>query len=132
MSGKWWNSDEFKRRLAKMPAAVRREGEAAIKANAKEWVRSAQSLAPDDPATPGQAIRASIRNHESPTGGQIVRAGGETTTREGVDYAVQQEFGNQRHAAQAFFWPSYRLLKKRFVSRRRRAVSKAVKDFNNG
>lgn len=130
MASKWWNSDEFKRRLAKMPAAVRREGEAAIEANAKEWVTMAQRLAPDDPDTPGQTIKASIRHHDSPTGGQIVRAGGETTTREGVDYAVQQEFGNTRHAAQGFFWPSYRLLKKRFVSRRRRAVNKAIKDFN--
>jgi hypothetical protein len=61
-------------------------------------------------------------------------AGGEATTRpvrEGADvdydYALANEFGTQEMAAQPFFYPGYRLGKKRAKSRISRAVTKAAK-----
>ncbi len=129
---KGWNANEFKRRLALVPASVRKNSDAANLDSAKEWVSTAKRLAPDDPETTGADIKGSIRNFRTETGGQAVVAGGETTTRDGVDYALQQEFGNSLHPAHPFFWPAWRLLRKRFFSRRRRAVNKAIKEFNDG
>lgn len=67
----------------------------------------------------------------------FVKAGGPLTTKEvragsGVsyDYALANEFGTQKMTAQPFFWPTYRLLKKRIrsaISRKsRKAIEKVV------
>lgn len=129
---KLWDSSEFKRRLAKLPEAIRKADAEAVEQNAREWVTMAKSLAPRDKGT----LLASIENEATETGGQIVRAGGKATTREvragsgaSVDYAVQQEFGNEQMQPSPFFWPAYRSLRKRFGSRRKRALSKALKEL---
>ncbi|WJR67654.1 hypothetical protein QTA58_02495 [Neorhizobium sp. CSC1952] len=126
---------EFRRRLARLPKAIRDQVSAAIAKDADEWVRLSRAIAPKDPED-GTPLHDSIRHHETDTGGQVVRAGGEATTKPSAggpfDYAVGQEFGTVNSPAQPFFWPAYRLLKKKFLSRRRSALNKAVKDFNNG
>lgn len=130
-----FDTSEFKRALAKVPAAIRREVAAAHEKSAGEFVAMAKRFAPKDN---GDLVE-SIRHERTETGGQIVRAGGAATTRpvrSGVkatfDYALAQEFGTARHPAQPFFWPTYRLIRKRINSRRRRAIAKALKDSNNG
>lgn len=125
-------AEEFTRRLAKVPAAVRKAASAAHLASAKEWVKEAKRFAPDDPKTQGQDLRASIRHNATNTGGQEIRAGGATTTVDGYDYALAQEFGTSEMPASPYYWTSYRLLRKRFDSRRRRAVNKAIKEIFNG
>jgi HK97 gp10 family phage protein len=126
-------TEAFKRRLAKIPAVVRGAVNAANEKNAAEWVAFARNIAPRDPDD-GTPLHDSIRHYTSDTGGQIVRAGGETTTKPvkagqsgTYDYAVGQEFGTVDMPASPFFWPSYRLLKTKFNSRRRRAMNKAIK-----
>ncbi|TCK31237.1 HK97 gp10 family phage protein [Ancylobacter aquaticus] len=130
-----WSTDELRRALRKVAPAVAKRGDEALKINAQEWVDAAKSAAPSDPDG-GSFLRQSIRNEESDTGGQIVRAGGPTTTRDGAngpyDYARAQEFGRSDMQANPYFWPTYRLLKKRFISRRRRAVNQAIKESING
>lgn len=134
----WFVSAEFKRRLARLPKSVKKATNQAIEQNADEWVRVSRSMAPTDPVE-GVHLKPSIRHHVTETGGQVVRAGGEATTRPVIDgqsatydYALAQEFGTQSMNANPFFWPAYRLLRKKFVSRRSRAMNKAIKDFNNG
>lgn len=126
---------DFRKRLAKIPQAIRKQVNAAIEKDAAEWVRLSRAIAPKDPAD-GTPLHDSIRHHQSETGGQVVMAGGKTTTKPSAggpfDYAVGQEFGTQQGPAQPFFWPAYRSLKKKFQSRRRRALNSAVKEFNNG
>lgn len=63
----------------------------------------------------------------------LVKAGGSLTTREvrqgaGVyyDYANANEFGTQKMTAQPFFWPTYRLLKKKMRSAIARQARKAI------
>lgn len=136
MAKAWHASAAFKRRLLALPNKVLKETNAAIEKNADEWVRVSRSMAPVDPED-GIHLKPSIRHQDSETGGQIVRAGGEATrkpTKDGgtYDYAIAQEFGTQDMQANPFFWPAYRLLRKKFGSRRSRAMSKAIKDFNNG
>lgn len=136
MSGKWWASAEFKRRLAKLPKKVLAKTNQAIEQNADEWVRLSRSMAPVDPKD-GVNLKPSIKHYETDTGGQVVRAGGETTTRimsdgSTFDYARGQEFGTVGFYGQPFFWPAYRLNRKRFSARRSRAMNKAIKDMNDG
>ncbi|MCO7736447.1 HK97 gp10 family phage protein [Brucella intermedia] len=151
MASKWHASKAFKKRLAKLPASVLKKTNEAIKKNAEEWVDWAQKMAPEDPKD-GIHLRPSIRHEETETGGQIVRAGGEATRVKQIngtgtfDYAIGVEFGTSPHiaggkfkgamhpgtSAQPFFWPSYRMLRKRMSSRRRRALNQSVKDFNDG
>jgi HK97 gp10 family phage protein len=129
------NTSDFKRRLQSVPRRIRAEVNAAIAKDATEWVRLSRHLVPQDPKD-GTPLHDSIRSYETETGGQVVRAGGETTTKPSAggpyDYALAQEFGNQEVPAQPFYWPAYRLLKKKFANRRARALRKAIKDANNG
>lgn len=126
-----WSTDEFRRALRRVAPAVAKRGHEAIDKNAKEFVEMAKRLAPVDPEG-GSFLRDSIREHDTDTGGKIVRAGGSTTTRQSesgpYDYARAQEFGREDMQPSPYFWPAYRLLKKKFVSRRRRAVNQAIKD----
>jgi len=126
-----YDTTEFKRRMARVPAKVRDAVNAAIEKDAAEWVALAKQAVPRDPKD-GTPLADSIRNYRTSTGGQVVRAGGETTTKDGYDYALANEFGTQKMSAQPFFWFSYRLIKKRFRPRRSRALNKAIKEINNG
>lgn len=126
---------ELKRRLRRLPKAVVKGVNAAIAKDADEWVRLSRRFVPKDPVD-GTPLHDSIRHYETETGGQVVRAGGETTTKPSAagpyDYALAAEFGTIRHLKQPFYYPAYRALKKKFQGRRRRALNKAVKEFNDG
>jgi HK97 gp10 family phage protein len=65
-----------------------------------------------------------------------IRAGGRATTKEGsgtrpggVDYAVEQEFGNKNMPAQPFFYPPIRQNEDDIRRKVRRAFRREVKDF---
>jgi hypothetical protein len=49
-----------------------------------------------------------------------------------VRYAHLVEYGTATAAAQPYFWSGYRLMKKRAVSRIKRAINKAIRDGANG
>ena len=46
----------------------------------------------------------------------------------GRPYASWVEFGTKRSAANPFFWPSYRALRRRVMGRIMRAIRKAIKE----
>lgn len=59
-------------------------------------------------------------------------AGGLETVRQGVsskpyDYSRADEFGTADMPAKPFFWPSYRLKKKRMISAMKRKLTAAIK-----
>lgn len=65
----------------------------------------------------------------------IVRAGGETTTkevREGsgepYDYAEAFEYGTSRQPARPFFWPTYEAMKDEITANIERAVEEAINE----
>ena len=126
----------LQRRMKAVPEKIRRAVRPAVEKSADEMVDMARRFAPVDDGT----LRASIKHHAGPHDlSREVRAGGETTTRRvragadaTYDYALAQEYGSANHPAQPFFWPAYRLIRKRIKSRIRRAVGKAVRDFNDG
>ena len=126
---------DFARRLARVPVSIRAATNKAIAKNAEEWVRVSRATAPKD-TEDGTPLHDSIRRHTTESGGQVVRAGGPPTTKPSaggqVDYAISQEFGTAAMTASPFFWPVYRSFKKRWATRRRSAMNKAFKEFNNG
>jgi HK97 gp10 family phage protein len=65
----------------------------------------------------------------------VIKAGGPTTTRQGgggksYDYARAVEFGTEHVAAQPFFFPSYRLMKKKMRSAMKRKITKRIKEYS--
>ena len=44
-----------------------------------------------------------------------------------VRYPHLQEYGTRHHAAQPFFWPGYRMGRKRALKKIKRAIGKAIK-----
>ena len=64
-----------------------------------------------------------------------VMAGGATTTRKGgggkpYDYARAVEFGTVKMAAEPFFFPTFRLMRKRMRSSMRRKISKTIAQYS--
>lgn len=60
-------------------------------------------------------------------------AGGKETIRPSIsskpyDYARADEFGTQKMPAQPFFFPTYRLKKKKIIAAMKRRITKAIKE----
>lgn len=126
----------IEQRLARIPKAAKAAVKPALDRSADELVTAQRSLAPTDDGT----LKASIQWHESDELKRTITAGGPTTTRPvrsgtsaTYDYALAQEFGTTKMPANPFFWPGYRLLRKRIRNRIKRAISNAVKEeFGSG
>lgn len=125
---------DLQKRLERIPAAIKRAAQSALDQGAEEIVQTQKRLAPHDDGT----LQDSIKWTQDGELGRRITAGGPTTTRKvrssekgnapDYDYALAVEFGTQNMSPQPFFWPGYRVAKKRAVSRVKRAVSKAIKD----
>jgi HK97 gp10 family phage protein len=115
---------DFKRRLAALPAAAKKAAVVALDKSADELVTAQRSLAPVERGT----LRDSIKWTRTAELTRTIEAGGQTTTTNGYDHALGQEFGTQKMPANPFFYPAYRLTKKRIRARIKRAISKGVKD----
>jgi len=123
----------FRRRLDRLPKRMKDAVQPALDASADEMVSTARHLSPREDGALYASIRKEAGDHELE---RVVRAGGAATTRPSAggpfDYALAAEFGTVKQSAQPFFYPAYRLIRKRVRSRLKRAVSKAVKDSSNG
>lgn len=145
------NRDQLRRRLKAIPIEVRKAVRAQMKANADQLVETQKRFADAVFADPTGALQGTIRHQDTSTSTRISRrvsAGGVN-----VPYAAWVEFGTKgaeaeaprqnrnyrrtvvmtkargtHHATQPkpFFWPAYRLLKRRMKSRMTRAAKKAI------
>jgi HK97 gp10 family phage protein len=125
------NRDRLRRRMKSIPKAVRQALKVQNAKNAAELVETIRGFAPGD-----GPLQASVKNHDvtdSTRISQRIEAGGEATTkpvRDGqsatYDYALAQEFGTVNMPAHPFFWPAWRLKRRRFKSRMTRAAKKAI------
>ena len=145
---------EFLGRLAALPDAMKQEVRKAIVTSAEEMVSLAKRFAPDDPSTGAPDLKSSITYRlngsfdESDVSSvanaraakfedgllAVVSAGDEhtlVTNGEGGRFqnARLQEFGTKggQMPAHPFFYPAYRLTKKRYRSRVQRAVNKGAR-----
>jgi HK97 gp10 family phage protein len=123
------------RRLAAIPKSVKKAVEPALRQSGEELVSSMRNLAPKDTHALEQSIKYTMPGNSTPAysqpGGSTVAGENQVLVTAGntdVRYPHLVEYGTAEAAAQPFFWPAYRLKKKRLSSRIKRAIGKAVKD----
>ena len=125
----------FEKRMKAIPEAVREAVLPAIMRSADELADRMRHLAPEDEGDlkrsitvtgPGQTTPA----YSQPGGSKVVGPLAATVTvgNKDVRYPHLLEYGTTKAAAQPFFWPAFRLGRKRMEARIKRAVNKAVKD----
>ena len=131
----------LKAKIARIPEGLRAIAQASLEASGEQMVTAMKQAAPKED---GQLI-ASIRMEALAAGegiGVRILAGGPLTTRPvrktskgnapTYDYALAQEFGTAKMAANPFFFPTYRRLKGRTRSRVTAALKKAIKRAAEG
>lgn len=125
----------LQRRFEAIPKAVRAAVQPALIKSGEELAGRMKALAPEDTGAlkdsiaitpPGQSTPA----HSQPGGSRVA---GEnqvlvTAGNSEVRYPHLVEYGTAESPAQPYFWPAYRLSKKRIVNRVKRAISKAVRE----
>jgi HK97 gp10 family phage protein len=98
-----------------------------------------QAVAPvyQGPVESGGELKTSVRLIPDRSKDTIVRvvAGGTLTTRPSIsaqpyDYARADEFGTQKMAAQPFFFPTYRLMKKRIIRAMKSRITRNIKKYS--
>lgn len=128
--------EKLRRKLARIPASVRKRAQADLMLAGREINMLQRSLAPVEDGN----LRASIRTEPLGDGtiGAVVKAGGPLTTvpvrnaEKGnapfYDYALGQEFGTQKMAPNAYFWPGWKSRKGKAKSRMRKSVKEAMRE----
>lgn len=148
ITGKVRNKDKLFAKLKRMaPEAAAALVDEANNA-ADDMVRTARSYAPVDQGDLKDSIVATRAGQQTPSysqpgGSQMVPEGGVLVTagNSKVRYPHLVEYGTRPHinagkfpgtqhpgtAAQPYFWPAFRLLRRRFRARMTRAMNKAIK-----
>lgn len=129
----------FQKRMRAIPLAARQAVQPALLKGAEEIADLQRALAPDDPTTDAPDLKSSIAvtgpgqstpPYSQPGGSTVVPENAVAITAGNTDvrYPHLQEYGTTRHAAQPFFWPGYRLGRKRALNRIKRAIGKAIRE----
>lgn len=121
------DTSEFKARLERVIRAGRDAGYAAALEGAREIGAMMKAAVPR--GRTGK-LAESIRLETDPRAARVtIKAGGQLTmTANHTDYALHQEYGTQKMPANPFFWPSWRLGRKRARNRIARATKRAIED----
>lgn len=125
----------FNKAIDRMPDEVAKAIEPALMKSADEIANQQRALVPVQTG----ALRDSIAvtgpgettpDHSQPGGSTTVPKNSAVVTAGDTDarYAHLVEFGTPTAQASPYFWPAYRLLRKRSQSRISRALTKAIKD----
>lgn len=109
----------MRRKLAGLPSELRNQVGRALDKTADEIVATAKRLAPKDTGAGAAAIGKRDGEHELQ---RVVYAADDDTF-----YLRFQEFGAEDQPAQPFFFPAYRLNRKRGQRRIKTAVNKALR-----
>lgn len=125
----------LQKRLRAIPAAVRQAVVPALIKSADEIAGRMRTLAPEDTGDLKDSIAVTPPGGTTPPysqpGGSTVAGENQVLITAGntdVRYPHLQEYGTAHAPAQPFFWPAYRLTRKRAANRIKRAIGKAVKD----
>ncbi len=128
-------SDRLFKRLNAIPPAVKAAVQPALIKSGDELVARMRTLAPVrsgalkasiEATPPGQATPA----YSQPGGSRVARENEVIVTAGNAEvrYPHLVEYGTSHSPAKPFFWPAFRLSKKRIKNRIARAVNKAVKE----
>jgi len=129
--------ESLNRRLAAIPKAVREAVQPALTNSGDELAAAMKALA-ETSRDSGDLIESiavtaggqTTPPYSQPGGSRVVpeNAVAVTAGNSKVRYPHLVEYGTTKIAAQPFFWPAYRLLKKRLQRRIKRSIGKAVRE----
>jgi HK97 gp10 family phage protein len=123
------NRDMFFNKLKSTVPGIENEITSAIAVSATEMVEKAKALAPVDEGELRESIEwkwTKNKQFASKAPAAVVQAGSNDQSNRAF-YARWVEFGSTVNDAQPFFFPAYRLLRKRIRSRISRAMTKAAR-----
>lgn len=129
---------KLQRRLNNLPAKAETSIREALAKSADEIVSSMKLLAPVETGELRNSIGWTFGPPSKGSAVTVIISAGNASTmvynKRGVPFqkARLQEFGTVDMPANPFFFPAYRLGRKRATSRTKRAIRKAVKDSANG
>lgn len=129
----------FQRRMRAIPQAARQAVVPVLAKQADQIAVTMRALAPDDPATSAPDLKTSIAvtgpgqttpPYSQPGGAAVVpeNAVAITAGNSDVRYPHLQEYGTSKHGAQPFFWPAFRLHRKRALAAIKRGIGKAIRE----
>lgn len=125
----------FQRRMRAIPKAAREAIKPALMKGGDEIADLQRSLAPVDDGDLKNSIVVTgpgetTPPYSQPGGAMVVPENAVAITAGNTDvrYPHLQEHGATHHAAQPFFWPGFRLGRKRALNRIKRAIGKAIKE----
>lgn len=128
-------TQKLSRRLSAIPKRVKQAVQPALRQSGEELVRTMRQLAPVDTGDLHDSIKYTMPGNSTPPysqpGGSMTASENEVLVTVGntdVRYPHLVEYGTANAAAQPFFWPAFRLKRKRVTNRIKRAIRKAVKD----
>lgn len=125
----------FQRRMRAIPKAAREAVQPVLVREAGKIAGTMRMLAPEDEGDlkksivvtgPGQATPP----YSQPGGSQVVpeNAAAITAGNSDVRYPHLQEYGTTFHRAQPFFWPGFRLTRKKALAAIKRGIGKAIRE----
>ncbi len=124
----------IQQRLAMIPKNVRASLQPELIKNGNDLALMARILAPRDSGALQDSVAVTPGGTSTPPysapGGRVIvpeLAVAVTAGNKDVRYAHLVEHGTTEAAAQPFFWPAFRLMRKKISGRIKRAASKAVK-----
>ncbi|MEM1287126.1 MAG: HK97-gp10 family putative phage morphogenesis protein [Pseudomonadota bacterium] len=125
----------FQRRMQAIPKEVRDAVQPATLKGAEEMAAAMRQLAPERSGALKDSISVTgpgknTPPYSHPGGSRSVpeNAAAVTAGDTNVRYAHLVEFGTNAAQAQPFFWPAFRVTRKRATNRIKRAMTKAVKE----
>ncbi|WP_126978527.1 HK97-gp10 family putative phage morphogenesis protein [Frigidibacter oleivorans] len=128
-------TERLRRRLAAIPREVKRAVAPALVQGGDEIADTQRRLSPVDTGDLRASIAVTPPGQMTPPYSQPggARLAGETEVlvtagNSAVRYPHLVEFGTIDTVAQPFFWPGFRLARKRAQARVKRAIGKAVRD----
>ena len=127
-------TDALRKRLAAIPQAVKQAVAPALLQSGQELADRMKALVPVKTGALRDSIVVTPPGGTTPAhSGGGSRTAGEnqvlvTAGNSDVRYVAHVEFGTKHSHAEPFFWPAYRLSKKREQGRIARAITRAVKE----
>jgi HK97 gp10 family phage protein len=127
--------DRLLKRLEAIPKEVRDAVKPALIKSGNELVDRMKALAPEDTGALKASLHVTLPGETTPAysqpGGSRKAKENEvlvTVGDEKVRYAHLVEYGTAKTHAKPYFWPAYRLTRKRIKTRIKRAITKAVRE----
>ncbi len=125
--------ERFKKLTEELQKEVHVLAVAELNAQAQDLAQTIASIAPIYQGPPGVdvspgALKSTVHVVPGKKDTQVrIVAGGKETTHQGYDYARAVEFGTVHMKPQPFFFPTYRLRKKKIIAAMKRKITASIK-----